>query len=75
MPSNVEVAEQLFTALSGGDMDGAKALCAGDVVVRQNRGPAMGFDAVGALTLAVRSVAPDFRYENAVRAETSNGFR
>ena len=73
MPSNVAVAEQLFTALSGGDMDGAKALCAEGLTLRQNGGPAVGFAALANLTLTVRGVAPDFRYENAVRAETSNG--
>ena len=74
MPTNIEVAEQLFTTLSAGDIDAAKALCAEDMSISQNGGAAAGFASVAANTVAIRRIASNWRYENAVRVATSNGF-
>lgn len=41
---------------------------------RQNGGPVTGVESLVGLTLAVRRAVPDFRYENAVRSDTADGF-
>ena len=74
MTENTEMAEKFFAASSSGDTDAMSALCAPDLVVRQNGGSEMPFASVARLAKAIRRVAPDFRYENPIRADTGNGF-
>lgn len=74
MSDNLDIATTFFAASSSGDTDAMNALCAEDLVVRQNGGAEMPFAAVARLAKAIRRVAPDFRYENAIRGDTGNGF-
>jgi ketosteroid isomerase-like protein len=74
MTTLTSIAEQFFAASAAGDNAAIRALCSPDLVVRQNGGPVMGIDGLLALSAGVRRVAPDFRYENAVRAGTDTGF-
>ncbi len=74
MSLNTDLAERFFTASAGGDTAAMTALCAEDVVVRQNSGPSLGLRALTGLAGAVKKAAPDFRYENAVRYDTGAGF-
>jgi ketosteroid isomerase-like protein len=74
MNSNSTVARQFFEASSAANLEAMAALCAPDVRVRQNSGPVGGVTALLGLAKAVKRVAPDFRYENAVRSDTGVGF-
>lgn len=73
MSSNADLAIKFFEASSKGDNDALKALCAPQLEVRQNGGPNLGIDALLGLSNSVLRVAPDFRYENAVRVSTDDG--
>jgi ketosteroid isomerase-like protein len=71
---NTEIAERLFAALAAGDADAVRELCAPSFQGSQNHGPAMDLDALLAFSSAVLGVVRDFRYEQARRAATSDGF-
>lgn len=72
--TGAEFAERFFAASASGDVAALRALCAPGFAASQNGGPTMDFDALMGLAGAIRKIAPDFRYENAVRSETVSGF-
>jgi ketosteroid isomerase-like protein len=72
--SSAELAIKLLEASSTGDEAALRALCDPGLEVRQNGGPNLGFDALLGLANSVRRVAPDFRYENAIRVATDDGW-
>ena len=74
MSNNLELAAAFFTASGAGDADGLTAFCAPDFVGTQNGGPDMNLKSLVWLATTVKKALPDFRYENAVRSETSTGF-
>ncbi len=74
MSDNTNLAARLFAATSSGDAETLRAICVEDFAMRQNGGPTVGFAELAGLGEAVRRVAPDFRYENAVRTDTGHGF-
>ncbi len=74
MNPNSALAEAFFAAVARGDAERARALCAPGFQASQNGGPAVDVEALVALGAAIRAVAPNFRYENAVRSETATGF-
>jgi ketosteroid isomerase-like protein len=74
MSSNADLAIKFFEASSKGDEAALRALCDPGLEVRQNGGPNLGFDALLGLSNSVRRVAPDFRYENAIRVATDDGW-
>jgi ketosteroid isomerase-like protein len=74
MAGNADLARKFFEASSRGDTEALRALCASDLVVQQNGGPNLGFDALAGLSSTVLRVAPDFRYENPVRVATDDGW-
>ena len=71
---NVEIARSLFEAFAKGDAESVKNLCAPDFEGRQNDGPVMTLEPLLEFALAVLSVVKDFRYDDAVRSETTTGF-
>ena len=70
----VKIARRFFTALEVNDVESASALCAEGFQGSRNGGPAMDRDTLMQFTAAVHGVIPDFRYENAIRWETTSGF-
>ena len=74
MSSNINLAEQFFAATASGDADALRRLCTEDFEASQNGGRSMPVDQLAAFSRAVLSVVSDFRYENALRRETENGF-
>lgn len=74
MTESTDLAQRFFAAASSGDEASLREVCVDGLVVRQNGGAEMPFAAVARLAKAIRRVAPDFRYENAIRADTGNGF-
>ena len=71
---NTEICAKLFEAFTTGDEDAVRALCAPDMVARQNGDPPMNLDALLRFSQAVLGVVRDFRYEDAVRSSTATGF-
>lgn len=74
MSLNLDLARQFFAASAAGDSEAMAALCADDIVVRQNGGEAFGLKALLRFASAIKAAAPDFRYENPVRHDTGEGF-
>jgi len=72
--NSVKLAEELFRAFADGDDDAVRHLCAPDLQAIQNGGAPMNLPTLLVFSAAVRSVVKDFRYENPIRSETSNGF-
>lgn len=71
---HAEIAEALFEKLAANDGDGVRRLCASDMRVRQNGGAPMNLESLLRFNGAVHRVVKDFRYEDAVRSATANGF-
>lgn len=71
---NEELARALFKAFEDGDADAVRDLCAPDFEARQNDNPAITLEPLLEFALAVLKVVKNFRYEEAVRSETSSGF-
>ncbi|WP_164157703.1 nuclear transport factor 2 family protein [Sandarakinorhabdus rubra] len=69
-----EIAQALFEALSAGDDDGVRRLCANDFQLRQNGGAPMNLETLLAFNAQVHAVASGFHYANPVRAATPGGF-
>ena len=69
---NDELAQALFEAFGKGDAESVRGLCATNFEARQNNGPVMTLEPLLEFALAVYRVVKDFRYEAAVRSETSN---
>jgi len=72
--NTTELCEELFEALAAGDDERVRALCTPDMKAKQNGNPPMDLDSLLKFTQAVLRVVHDFRYEDAVRSETANGF-
>jgi ketosteroid isomerase-like protein len=71
---NVKLAEALFQAFMDGDDKAVRNLCAPDLKAIQNGGAPMDLTTLLGFSAAVKSVVSNFRYENPIRSETSNGF-
>ncbi|MEM7217194.1 MAG: nuclear transport factor 2 family protein [Pseudomonadota bacterium] len=72
--TNLEIAEALFVATAAADADGLRALCASTLEATQNGGPAMGVDGLIQFAAVTNRAVKNFRYENALRTETAQGF-
>ena len=71
--ANRELSASFFDAVTAGDLAAVRALCRDDVVLAQNGTVTTLSGLLGFIT-AVRNVAPDMHYENAIRDATENGF-
>lgn len=71
--ANRELSASFFDAVTAGDLAAVRALCRDDVVLAQNGTVTTLSGLLGFIT-AVRKVAPDMHYENAIRVATENGF-
>ena len=71
---NAEICAKLFEAFTVGDENAVRALCAPDLVARQNGNPPMSLDALVQFSEAVLGVVSSFRYEDAIRSATTTGF-
>ncbi len=69
-----EIAKMFFVATAAGDKDAIRAICSSNLIASQNGAPPMDVEALARFAAAVKRVVPDFRYENASRADTQNGF-
>jgi ketosteroid isomerase-like protein len=74
MPTNAELARQLFDAFERGDADAVRRIVAPTAAISQNGGPVMDIAALLQFAASIRAVVPDQRYENIVTRETSDGF-
>ncbi len=74
MSLNLDLAQQFFAASAAGNTEAMAALCAPDIVVRQNGGEPLGLKALLRFAAAVKAAAPDFRYENPGRYDMGEGF-
>ena len=72
--SNIELAETLFAAFTRGDEPTVRRLCSEDLQAIQNFAQPMSLDSLMKFSLAVNQLVQDFRYEDAIRTETSSGF-
>ena len=72
--NNTEICTKLFEAFASGDEGAVRALCAPDLVARQNNNPPMDLDTLLQFSQAVLGVVQDFRYEDATRSATATGF-
>lgn len=68
------LAESLFEAFTSGDDASARALCTNDLQAIQNHGRPMSLDTLLEFARAVRGVVENYRYEDAIRTNTANGF-
>ena len=71
---NDEICAKLFEAFTVGDESAVRALCAPDLVARQNGNPPMSLDALVQFSEAVLGVVSSFRYEDVIRSVTTTGF-
>lgn len=74
MASHSDVARAFFLATAAGDKAAIRSICSANLSASQNGGPAMDVEGLARFAAAVKRVVPDFRYENAVRADTATGF-
>jgi len=74
MSSHSDIARAFFVATAAGDKAAIRSICSADLKASQNGAPPMDVDALARFAAAVKRVVPDFRYENAVRADTQSGF-
>ena len=72
--NNIDIAQALFSAFASGDADAVRALCAPDMQACQNHGPVMSLDQLLEFSLAVHRIVDGFRYEDAIRSATADGF-
>ncbi len=72
--SNIELAETLFAAFTRGDEPAVRRLCSENLQAIQNFAQPMSLDSLIKFSLAVNRLVKDFRYEDAIRTETSSGF-
>ena len=72
--TNTEIAEALFDAFASGDERTVRKLCAPDLQAIQNFGPPMSIDSLLKFSLAVHRLVANFRYEDAIRTATTDGF-
>jgi len=74
MDTDTAIARSLFDAFASGDADTVRSLCTADMQATQNHGPVMDVDMLLSFTAAVLKVVDNFRYEDAIRTSTANGF-
>jgi ketosteroid isomerase-like protein len=74
MRSHCDIAKAFFVATAAGDEAAIRSVSSVDLKASQNGAPPMGVDALVRFAAAVKRATPDFRYENAVRADTHTGF-
>ncbi len=70
----LEICEALFRAFATGDEARIRELCHSDVRVQQNNNPPVDLDTIIGFSKAVNAIVTDFRYEEARRSETAEGF-
>lgn len=75
MPSNLDICDQLFSAIMRGDIDAVRAIYAPDAVIWHNNDqleetPDRNLRVLGWVTKNIK----DLRYEEMRRHETSSGF-
>lgn len=74
MNRHTDLAAALFAAFESGDTDSARRLCDPGLIAVQNRARRMTLDELLEFSSAVLSAVSSFRYVDAVRTETVNGF-
>ncbi len=72
--TNLEICEALFEAFPAGDEARIRELCHPDMQAHQNSNPPFDLDTVVNLSRAVNAVVQDFRYDEARRSATADGF-
>lgn len=72
--NNIELAEALFAGFASGDEQAVRHLCTADLQAIQNFAPPMSLDSLLKFSSAVHRLVENFRYEDAIRTETSAGF-
>ncbi|MBU14664.1 MAG: hypothetical protein CMQ14_06190 [Gammaproteobacteria bacterium] len=72
--NNEQIAGALFAAFASGDMDTVRRLCAPTFKARQNLNNEFDLETLIQFSQAVTAVVSDFRYEDAIRSDTGNGF-
>ena len=70
----VEMCASLFLAFEKGDFETVRKLCSADMQATQNNGSPMNLETLLSFTAAVLAVVSDFRYEDARRSATEDGF-
>jgi ketosteroid isomerase-like protein len=68
------IAQALFEALAQTDDQRVRALCSPAMLLRQNGGKPMDLETLLRFNRRVHGVVSGFRYEEAICAETDNGF-
>lgn len=74
MGPNSAISEKFFAALAAGDAATLRAVCNPNLQLTQNGGAAMDIDGLIGMSSAVRGVVAGFRYDNAQRVDTPDGF-
>ena len=72
--NNEQIAAALFAAFASGDMDTVRSLCAPTFKARQNLNNEFDLETLIQFSQAVTAVVSDFRYDDAIRSNTGNGF-
>ena len=71
---NVELAEALFAGFASGDESSVRKLCSPGLRAIQNHGKPLTLDTLLEFSLAVHGLVENFRYEDAIRNATAEGF-
>lgn len=74
MGPNSALSEKLCDAVAAGDAGALREICAPGMQWIQNGAPAVDLEALIRTSLAVRDVLVRFRYANAMRSDTADGF-
>src|SRR6187551_2867172 len=74
MPTNAQLARQLFDAFEGADTDAVRALCAPTATFSQNGAEPNSIDGLLAFSGAIARAIPDQHYDHIVTSETPEGF-
>lgn len=72
--SNTDLAAALFAAFESGDAESARRLCDPDLIAVQNQARRMTLDELLEFSAAVLASVSSFRYVDAVRTGTDDGF-
>jgi ketosteroid isomerase-like protein len=72
--NNTELAKALFAAFASGDENAVRSLCSPELKAIQNHGPPMSLDSLLKFSMAVHGIVDAFRYEEAIRSATADGF-
>jgi len=74
MPTNAELARQLFDAFERADTEAVRALCAPGCQFSQNGAEPNSMDGLLAFSGAIARAVPDQHYDHIVTSETTDGF-